>query len=215
MVRKRLSPALFILTLVLGACTSRTVPTPTIVQTGILGGVKPTATITRIPSLTHTSQPSLGEPTTTRAPAELPNSGQPHPTETYSGEFGEPAGPATVSGKICPPDEDSAALTAYFENIETFKLATLSIAMDQSNYSLEVDPGQYLAYAYPNAPGASGGLYSEAVPGGLLPPAQHVALPVPPRRADDRRNDGCAAGRGRPGPAPRLRAGVSGCLAWG
>jgi len=33
MVRKRLSPALFILTLVLGACTSRTVPTPTIVQT--------------------------------------------------------------------------------------------------------------------------------------------------------------------------------------
>jgi hypothetical protein len=94
MVRKRLSLALLLLTLVPGACTSRTVPTPTIVQTGTLGGVKPTATITpdtisdHLSALARRAHDNLD-------PGRVTPPGQPHPTETPTRQPGEPAGPAT------------------------------------------------------------------------------------------------------------------------
>ena len=58
-------------------------------------------------------------------------------------------------------------MTIYFENEETFALGVLQLARDQFRYRIELDPSQYIAYAYPNQPEASGGLYSEAVPCGL------------------------------------------------
>jgi Tol biopolymer transport system component len=58
-------------------------------------------------------------------------------------------------------------MTVYFENVDTFELNPLPVAKGQSSYSVEVEPGQYMAYAYLNRPNATGGLYSEAVPCGL------------------------------------------------
>jgi hypothetical protein len=75
--------------------------------------------------------------------------------------------PGTISGEVCNPDEGLPALTAYFEDIGSFKLTAQPIPSNQSSYQLDLPPSQYIAYAYLNGPNAPGGLYSEAVRCGL------------------------------------------------
>ena len=88
-------------------------------------------------------------------------------TPTPTEETIDPAMPGTVSGEACFLDKDSRANTAYFENLETYELNPLPVAKDQTAYSLDLAPGQYIAYAYEKHLKAKGGLYSQAVTCGL------------------------------------------------
>lgn len=188
----KLSFALLILALVLGACTAKSDQTPAGIHTEAPQRrftsespplvVTQIATPTRPPSLTPTAQPSPDKPTPTRTQTELPPPEQPQPTDTQIKPTStqepppppasteppiDPDTPGTISGKVCHPNDESRRLTAYFENVGTFKLTVLPITKDQSRYTVEVEPGQYFVYAYQNRTNAPGGLYSEAVPCGL------------------------------------------------
>jgi hypothetical protein len=57
-------------------------------------------------------------------------------------------------------------MTAYFENVSTNAMTTLDIAADQMQYTIELDLGTYVAYAW-LLDGSIGGSYSQAVPCGL------------------------------------------------
>lgn len=70
-----------------------------------------------------------------------------------------------VMGKICYPSESIPALTAYIQNNDTGAVNTLQIAEHQNSYSLELEPGDYVAFAYREE--QLGGMYSEAVVCGL------------------------------------------------
>lgn len=54
----------------------------------------------------------------------------------------------TVKGSICYPSEAIPAMTAYFENQVSGQVTQLAVAENQDTYSIELDPGEYLAYAY-------------------------------------------------------------------
>jgi Tol biopolymer transport system component len=94
---------------------------------------------------------------------------EPYPPPAPTEPSVDPGTPGTVSGGICNPDAELPALTAYFEDVGSFRLTTQPIPSGQSSYQLDLPPGQYLAYAYLNGPNAPGGLYSEAVRCGLTP----------------------------------------------
>ncbi|HLE16059.1 MAG TPA: hypothetical protein VI776_15025 [Anaerolineales bacterium] len=180
----RLSLALTIMSLTLVACTSRTVPT----QAGILTEptlseitkeppptkVLPTATATHAPSPTATPLPGGAYPTETPLPpypgqpaGETTPYQEPPPPPTPTRQPDEPTEPGAITGEICSPEENIPPMTVYFENVETWVLSTLPIKKGQSSYSLDLDPGQYIAYAYEKHAKAKGGLYSQAVPCGL------------------------------------------------
>ncbi len=74
--------------------------------------------------------------------------------------------PGTVNGTICFPSEFVPAMTAYFQNMETDEVTELPIVENQTEYTVDLEPGVYIAYAYlPD--GSFGGMYSEAVACGL------------------------------------------------
>jgi len=71
-------------------------------------------------------------------------------------------GPGTVTGRICYPSERIPAMTAYFQNINTSQVIEMAIEENQPSYSIDLPPGEYIAYAWlPDF--ALGGLYSEFV----------------------------------------------------
>jgi hypothetical protein len=73
-----------------------------------------------------------------------------------------------VMGKICFPSEFIPSLTAYFQNNATGEFIEMPVAENQASYSLEIESGEYVAFAYPLEGSFSlGGMYSEAVPCGL------------------------------------------------
>jgi Tol biopolymer transport system component len=73
-----------------------------------------------------------------------------------------------VTGKICYPSENVPSMTAYFQNNDTGEVNQLPIAENQDSYTLEVEPGDYIAFAYREDQSMSlGGIYSEAVACGL------------------------------------------------
>ncbi|MCJ7536883.1 MAG: hypothetical protein WA997_09515 [Anaerolineales bacterium] len=75
-----------------------------------------------------------------------------------------------VTGRICYPSEAIPALTAYFVNQDTDQFSQLSIAENQDSYSLELEPGDYVAFAYRAGESITlGGMYSQAVACGLTP----------------------------------------------
>jgi Tol biopolymer transport system component len=75
-----------------------------------------------------------------------------------------------VMGRICYPSEAIPALTAYFVNQDTDQFSQLSIAENQDSYSLELEPGDYVAFAYRAGESITlGGMYSQAVACGLTP----------------------------------------------
>ena len=74
----------------------------------------------------------------------------------------------TVKGSICYPSEAIPAMTAFFESQASGQVTQLTIAENQGTYAIELDPGEYLAYAYREGESIKiGGMYSQAVACGL------------------------------------------------
>lgn len=74
--------------------------------------------------------------------------------------------PGTVSGRVCYPSENIPAMIAYFKDTSTEHLDKLRISTNQTTYQVELQPGQYVAYAWATSYQV-GGMYSKAVPCGL------------------------------------------------
>jgi len=66
---------------------------------------------------------------------------------------------AQVSGKVCYPGDIAEDLKAYFQNTTTNQAVELSIAAGSAQYSVDVPPGSYIAYAWVTD-FSIGGLYS-------------------------------------------------------
>ena len=65
-----------------------------------------------------------------------------------------------VAGKLCYPSEQIPAMTLYLQNMSRNKLFQFSINQHQSSYQFEVEPGDYMAYAWTLNFDAAGG-YTE------------------------------------------------------
>lgn len=92
------------------------------------------------------------------APTAVPSTPTPEPNPDTG----------VVMGKICYPSEFIPSLTAYFQNNTTGEFVEMPVAENQAIYSLELEPGEYIAFAYPLEGSITlGGMYSEAVPCGL------------------------------------------------
>jgi len=132
----------------------------------------PTGAITSQPSPTEITPyppPVTNAPTPTQEPYPGPNFTftppslePPYPVSTET-----PGLPAmgTAAGKICYPSEFIPAMTAYFTNITNGENTELQISENQSDYQIELVPGRYIVFAYPEV--GNGGSYSRAVPCGL------------------------------------------------
>jgi len=94
-------------------------------------------------------------------------------------------GPGTVTGRICFPSERIPAMTAYFQNTTTNQVIEMAIEENQPSYSIDLPPGEYIAYVWlPDF--VMGGLYSEFVLCGLgADCTDHTPVPfqVEPGRA--------------------------------
>src|SRR4030067_137055 len=158
MITYRLLLILMPLIFLLSACTPQT--------------TTPTATITiQAPPTLITPYP----PPVTNAPASTQEP-YPGPNFTFIPPSLEPPYPVTTetpfqpvmgiaAGKICYPSEFIPAMTAYFTNITNGEYTELQISENQSDYQIDLVPGRYIAFAYPEA--GNGGSYSRAVPCGL------------------------------------------------
>ncbi len=67
---------------------------------------------------------------------------------------------------MCYPSAENPPLVVYLENTVTQAVAKLAIPQNQAQYSLEVPPGEYIAYALTVGTELAGS-YSQAVPCGL------------------------------------------------
>lgn len=139
MSRKRLY-AVLILTVIFSACAP-------------LGGTFEVGVITESPETSSLPSPTLNPPSPT------PN--QPTPTPAPL------TGTGLVTGKICFPSEFIPAMTVYFQNNDTGVAEQLPIAENQLSYTLELESGDYIAFAYPEGSMDFGGMYSEAAACGL------------------------------------------------
>jgi hypothetical protein len=75
-------------------------------------------------------------------------------------------GLGTVTGRICFPSERIPAMTAYFQNTNTNQVIEMAVGENQPSYSIDLPPGEYIAYVWmPDF--VMGGLYSEFVLCGL------------------------------------------------
>jgi hypothetical protein len=103
--------------------------------------------------ITETPETSLPSTPTTIQPTDTPESIQ---------------STGVVMGKICVPGSFIPSMTAYFQNDVTGAITEMQIGENQTNYTFELEPGEYIAFAYPQERSSSlGGMYSEAVPCGL------------------------------------------------
>ena len=74
--------------------------------------------------------------------------------------------PGRVIGRVCYPGERIPAMLAFFKDTSTEYLDRLQIIPNQISYQVELQPGQYVAYAWAISYQV-GGMYSKAVPCGL------------------------------------------------
>ena len=73
-----------------------------------------------------------------------------------------------VMGKICFPSEFIPSMTVYFQDITTGEFTEMHVAENQDNYTLELESGEYVAFApLQEVETPFGGMYSEAVLCGL------------------------------------------------
>ena len=72
----------------------------------------------------------------------------------------------SVMGAICYPSEGIPPMDLYFLNVSTQVVAPFPHMDGSTSYSVDLDPGTYVAYAYPQGYNI-GGSYSEAVLCGL------------------------------------------------
>ena len=102
-----------------------------------------------------TPTPGLGnEP----APSQVPATHTPLAASTVG----------TIMGSICYPSEAIPAMTAFFESQASGQVTQLAINENQGTYSIELEPGEYIAYAYREGESIKiGGMYSQAVACGL------------------------------------------------
>lgn len=77
-----------------------------------------------------------------------------------------PASLGTVIGAICYPSEGIPPMDLYFLNVGTQVVSPFPHLNGSASYSVALDPGTYVAYAYPQGY-SIGGAYSEAVLCGL------------------------------------------------
>lgn len=92
----------------------------------------------------------------------------------------------TVNGTVCFPSEIIPAMTAYFQNVITGDQVELAIGENQGAFSIQLPPGDYVAFAYPVIKEFNiGGSYSEAVLCGLQVACTNHALVQFPVRAGE------------------------------
>lgn len=134
--------------------------------TGLNDAPTPLAALTPHPTFTLTPEPPT--PTATAVVA-------PEPTAT---SLPEPAtGPGTVSGRSCYPSSQPPPLTLHLQNTTTAEEIMLDLAQGETDFSVEVPPGDYTAYAATVGTEVTGG-YSQAAACGLAPEcADHSLLP--------------------------------------
>lgn len=77
-----------------------------------------------------------------------------------------PAGPGTVGGAVCFPSEVIPPMTLYFANVVTGEVTALGHGDGSARYTVSLEPGSYVAFAWTSDFGL-GGSYSQAVPCGL------------------------------------------------
>ncbi|MCK4724849.1 MAG: hypothetical protein KAT29_03565, partial [Anaerolineales bacterium] len=135
----------FYVAIFLGLIFSACAPLDGTLEVGIIFETQETS----VPSSPTPEQPTSAPVEPTQTPEPVPSTG-------------------TVTGKICYPSEFIPSMTAYFLNNETSVLSQLQIAENQTSYTMELEPGDYFAFAYPEEQSISlGGMYSEAVACGL------------------------------------------------
>jgi hypothetical protein len=92
------------------------------------------------------------------------------PTATFEIPTSEPTDApienGTISGNICFPSEGIPPMNAYFEEANTHQVFSLAITQNQTEFSIDLPPGNYFATAWLPDFGY-GGSYSAAVPCGL------------------------------------------------
>jgi hypothetical protein len=87
---------------------------------------------------------------------------QPAPTQTQD----QSNQPGTIEGNVCYPSDHIPEMTVFLHNILTDTSVEVPIPLNVGNFSQQVPPGEYKAYAWlPDFSG--GGSYSQAVPCGL------------------------------------------------
>jgi hypothetical protein len=87
---------------------------------------------------------------------------QPAPTQAQQ----QPPQPSTIEGHVCYPSEYIPAMTVYLENVLNNTAVEVPIPLNGGNFSQQVPPGEYIAYAWlPDFSG--GGTYSQSVLCGL------------------------------------------------
>ena len=119
----------------------------------VLSACAPLGGTLEVGVISETQETTLEVPSTAVAPTPTP---EPVPDT------------GIVTGKICFPSEFIPSMTAYFQNDVTGAITEMQIDENQTNYTFELEPGNYIVFAYPQEGATSlGGMYSEAVSCGL------------------------------------------------
>lgn len=141
------------LALVMAACAPAATPSPAPTHTPA-----PTATPspTIAPTITPTPSPTA-TPTITPTPTALPE--QPDVVEP-------PPDRGAVAGNLCYPSSEPPPMTLYLENTTIPEHIEIEIKPGQMLYTVDLPPGEYVAYAQTVGTELRGS-YSEAVPCGL------------------------------------------------
>lgn len=125
-------------------------------------GIENPGESTGAPALVSTTQPTDPQPVVTDASSEIP-------TEAQTG---------AVSGQVCYPSKSFPAMTAFFQDTASGQVTELKIAENQASFTVDLPPGQYIAFAYLSSGAELGGSYSNAVPCGLsVDCTDHAPLP--------------------------------------
>jgi hypothetical protein len=85
----------------------------------------------------------------------------PNPQVEMESESGEI--PGTISGKVCFPGGHLPEMTLFIQEVSTGQMTELPIAENQTSYSIDLEPGRYIAFAYINSGATFGGAYSNLV----------------------------------------------------
>jgi hypothetical protein len=71
--------------------------------------------------------------------------------------------PGTINGKVCFPGGHLPEMTLFIQEVFTGQMTELPIAENQTSYSINLEPGRYVAFAYINSGATFGGAYSNLV----------------------------------------------------
>jgi hypothetical protein len=71
--------------------------------------------------------------------------------------------PGTINGKVCFPGGHLPAMTLFIQEVSTGQMTELPISENQTSYSIDLEPGRYIAFAYINSGATFGGAYSNLV----------------------------------------------------